>query len=333
MNQKKFSELPISILDLALILEGKSPSDAFSASLDLAQNADKLGYTRYWLAEHHNMESVASSATVVLIGFIAGGTKSIRVGSGGIMLPNHAPLIVAEQFGTLSSLYSNRIDMGLGRAPGTDQLTARALRRDHQAVLGFPDSIKEIQSYLSKDNSNSKVRAIVGEGQDIPIWILGSSVSSAYLAAELGLPYAFASHFAPAELFNAMTIYRKNFIPSSQLQQPYFMPCINIIAAETNEEAEFLATSSNMLVLGILTNNRRPLQKPNEDFVLSEMEEAALQQMTAYSIMGDRAKVKNQLQAFASQTEADEIMITSHIYDQKARIHSYELIRQVKLES
>lgn len=332
MNQNTLSSIPVSILDLALILEGKTPADSFRSSLDLAQKAETLGYTRYWLAEHHNMESVGSSATVVLIGYIAGGTKKLRVGSGGIMLPNHAPLIVAEQFGTLASLYPHRIDLGLGRAPGTDQITAAALRRDQRAAMEFPDNIREIQTYLSAVNRKGQVRAIPGEGLDIPIWILGSSTDSAYLAAAFGLPYAFASHFAPAQLFDAMDIYHKNFTPSAQLKKPYFMPCVNVVAADTNEEAELLATSSKKLFLGIITNERRPLQKPDKNFVLDEMEEAALQRMTAYSFVGDKAKVKSQLQSFIQMTMADEIMIVSHIYDPAARIYSYELIRRIQLE-
>jgi luciferase family oxidoreductase group 1 len=328
--KNNLSTLPVSILDLALVLEGKTPGDSFKTSLDLARKAEQLGYTRYWLAEHHNMESVASSATVVLIGYIAGGTTTLRVGSGGIMLPNHAPLIVAEQFGTLASLYPGRIDLGLGRAPGTDQLTAMALRRDQRAVMEFPENIREIQTYLSVENRNSKVRAIPGEGTNIPIWILGSSTDSAYLASALGLPYAFASHFAPAQLFTALSIYRKNFKPSAQLQEPYVMPCINVVAADTDEEAELLATSSKRLFLGIITGERKLLQKPDKNFFLSEMEEAALKQMTAYSFVGSPGKLKEQLQIFADQTGADEIMIVSHIYDHEARVYSYELIRQLQ---
>lgn len=332
MDQQKLSSIPVSILDLALILEGRTPADSFRSSLDLAQKAEAMGYTRYWLAEHHNMESVGSSATVVLIGYIAGGTKTIRVGSGGIMLPNHAPLIVAEQFGTLASLYPNRIDLGLGRAPGTDQITAAALRRDQRAVMEFPDNIREIQTYLSPLNKTGRVRAIVGEGLDIPIWILGSSTDSAYLAATFGLPYAFASHFAPAQLLDAMLIYRKNFNPSSQLKKPYFMPCVNVVVADTDEEAELLATSSKKLFLGIITDERRPLQRPDKNFVLGEMEQAALQRMTTYSFVGDIKKIKSQLEDFVQQTMADEIMIVSHIYDQGARIYSYELIREMQVE-
>lgn len=326
----RFSSIPLSILDLAIVLEGKTPAYSFENSLDLARHAEEIGYSRFWLAEHHNMESVGSSATAVLIGYIAGGTSTIRVGSGGVMLPNHAPLIVAEQFGTLASLYPGRIDLGLGRAPGTDQLTARALRRDQKAVMEFPENIYEIQTYFSAENKNSAVRAIPGEGLYIPIWILGSSTDSAYLAAAMGLPYAFASHFAPAQLHAARTIYKNNFKSSSQLAAPYFMPCVNVVAADTDEEASLLATSSQMLFLGIITGQRRLLQKPVKNFRLGEMEEAALRQMTAYSFIGSAASVQKQLENFTEETEADELMVVSHIYDHAARLHSYEIIRKIQ---
>lgn len=319
-------KVPLSILDLALVLEGKTPAHSFKNSLDLAQHAETMEYNRFWLAEHHNMESVGSSATTVLIGYIAGGTSSIRVGSGGVMLPNHAPLIVAEQFGTLASLYPDRIDLGLGRAPGTDQLTAMALRRDQGAVMAFADNIREIQQYFSPANMNGSVRAIPGEGLNIPIWVLGSSTDSAYLAAGLGLPYAFASHFAPAQLHAAKNIYRNHFKPSAQLSAPYFMPCINVVAADTEKEANLLSTSSKKLFLGIITGKRKLLQKPDENLQLNMAEEAALRQMTAYSFIGDAASVNKQLDLFVQETEADELMIVSHIYEHAARLRSYEII-------
>lgn len=326
----KFQSIPLSILDLALVLEGKTPADSFKNSLDLAQHAERWGYKRFWLAEHHNMESVGSSATVVLIGYIAGGTSQIRIGSGGIMLPNHAPLIVAEQFGTLASLYPDRIDLGLGRAPGTDQLTAMALRRDQRAVMEFPENIREIQTYFSPENEKSAVRAIPGEGLNIPIWVLGSSTDSAYLAAAMGLPYAFASHFAPAQLHTAKDIYRRHFEPSAQLDEPYFMPCVNVVAADTSEKADLLATSSKKLFLGIITGQRNLLQKPDKDLRLEPAEEAALRQMTAYSFTGDRATLKRQLEAFTAQTQADELMVVSHIYDHRARLYSYEILKSLQ---
>ncbi len=235
--KKQLKNIPFSVLDLATVIEGKTPADTFKNSLDLAQHAENWGYTRYWLAEHHNMISVASSATSVVIGYIAGGTKKIRVGSGGIMLPNHSPLVIAEQFGTLASLYPHRIDMGLGRAPGTDQLTAMAIRGERfNAANDFPQDVLRLQAYLSSDNSTSSVRAIPGEGLDIPIWILGSSTDSARLAAALGLPYAFASHFAPAQFLSAINIYRQNFKPSAHLKAPYVLACVNVVAAHTDKE-------------------------------------------------------------------------------------------------
>jgi luciferase family oxidoreductase group 1 len=241
MTGKRLQDIPFSVLDLAPITQGNTAATTFKNSLALAQSVDALGYKRYWLAEHHNMASVASSATAVLIGHIAGGTTTIRVGSGGIMLPNHAPLVVAEQFGTLASLYPGRIDLGLGRAPGTDQLTAMALRRNRmETAQDFPEDVQALQQYFSADNKSAKVRAIPGEGLDIPIWILGSSTDSARLAAMLGLPYAFASHFAPTQFLTAIDIYRKNFRPSQYLDKPYVMACVNVIAADTTEEAQYL---------------------------------------------------------------------------------------------
>lgn len=334
MKQNHFQEIPLSILDLALILEGYGPTDSFAHSVSLAQRVEELNYHRYWLAEHHNMDSVASSATVVLIGHIAGHTKTLRVGSGGIMLPNHAPLIVAEQFGTLASLYPHRIDLGLGRAPGTDQTTAFALRRDHKAVLGFDQSILEIQGYFQNTDKRTPVRAIPGEGLDIPIWVLGSSVNSAHIAAALGLPYSFASHFAPAQLMQAAQIYREEFQPSSQLGTPYFMPAINVIAADSQEEAAYLATSSIQLLKGIITNTRRPLPPPTHDKIpMTPIEAAAYHQMSAVSIQGDPEMVGQRIRSFVRQTNADELMITSHIYNQEARQYSYQLIKEIQQSS
>src|SRR5882757_9355328 len=248
------SQIPFSILDLAIIREGHDAPDAFRRSLDLARHVEKLGYKRFWLAEHHNMAGVGSSATAVLIGYIAGGTKNLRVGSGGIMLPNHTALMVAEQFGTLESLYPGRIDLGLGRAPGTDQLTAAALRRGRvETFQDFPNDLEALQQYFSKENSTARVRAIPGEGLNIPIYILGSSMASAVLAAECGLPYAFASHFAPAQFLAAIKHYRKNFQPSAQLQKPYVISCVNIIAADKTAAAERLATSFYQMITGVIT--------------------------------------------------------------------------------
>lgn len=326
----RFLDIPVSILDLATITEGGSPALSFERSKDLAQNAEKWGYHRFWMAEHHNMDSVASSATSVLIGYIAAHTTTLRVGSGGIMLPNHAPLIVAEQFGTLESLYPGRIDLGLGRAPGTDAITSYALRRDEQAAFRFPQNVREIQTYFSAENKDSKVRAIPGEGLDIPIWILGSSTDSAHLAASMGLPYAFASHFAPRLLFEARSIYLDEFKPSSQLQEPYFMPCINVILADTHEEGQLLATSAQKLFLGIITGQRGPLQAPDPDFQMIPAARAALEQMTQYTFIGDREGVSDRIRSFVEDTKADELMVVSHIFDQNARLRSYELLKQMQ---
>ena len=332
VSGKRFQDIPISILDLAPITEGNTAETTFKNSLKLAQAAEKLGYLRYWLAEHHNMESVASSATAVLTGYIAGGTQTIRVGSGGIMLPNHAPLVVAEQFGTLASLYPGRIDLGLGRAPGTDQLTAMALRRNRtETAQDFPDDIIALQKYFSAENSTSKVRAIPGEGLDIPIWILGSSTDSAQLAALLGLPYAFASHFAPAHFLSAIDLYRRHFRPSAYQDKPYVMACVNVIAADTNAEAERLATSFYQLATGIITGRRRRLQKPVDSMngLWTDHEEASVKQMMHYAFIGDAEKVGAGLSIFQQETQLDEIMVTSHIYAPEARIHSYEVLESV----
>ncbi|MEI9946441.1 MAG: LLM class flavin-dependent oxidoreductase [Chitinophagaceae bacterium] len=320
-----------SVLDLATVIEGKTPADSFHNSLSLAQTAERLGYTRYWFAEHHNMVSVASSATSVLIGYVAGGTKTIRVGSGGIMLPNHAPLIVAEQFGTLESLYPGRIDLGLGRAPGTDQLTSLAIRGENFRVMyNFPDDIQKLQNFFSLANSSSKVRAIPGEGLDIPIWVLGSSTDSARVAAAMGLPYAFASHFAPAYFLEAIRLYRQNFQPSAQLKEPYVMACVNVVAADTDEGAQRLATSLQQLFLGVISGKRKPLQPPvdDADAILNESEMYAIQQMLTYLFVGGPATIEQQLQSFLEQTQVNEVMVTSHIYDHPARLYSYKLFAE-----
>ncbi|MCY1521413.1 luciferase family oxidoreductase, group 1 [compost metagenome] len=325
------STLNYSILDLATVVEGKTPADTFKRSVDLARHAEEWGYARYWFAEHHNMPSVASSATALLIGHIAEKTVKIRVGSGGIMLPNHSPLIIAEQFGTLATLYPDRIDLGLGRAPGTDQLTAMAIRGERfNASHDFPTDVRKLQAYLSADNSDAKVRAIPGEGTDVPIWILGSSTDSAYLAAAYGLPYAFASHFAPQQLLTAIKIYRDNFKPSAQLQQPYVMACVNVVAADTDDEAIRLSTSLKRLFKGVVTGKRELLQPPvnDSDLVWNELEEEAVYQMLAVSFIGSLATIKSDLQSFMAQTKVNEIMATSHIYDHQARLYSYQLFAE-----
>ena len=327
--KKQLSEIPVSVLDLATIVEGDTPKDSFIKSLQVAKKAEQLGYNRYWFAEHHNMPNIASSATSVLIGYIAGNTSAIRVGSGGVMLPNHAPLIIAEQFGTLASLYPGRIDLGLGRAPGTDQTTAYALRRNlNGSVDDFPRDVIELKNYLAPHINDAKVRAIPGEGTQVPIWLLGSSTYSAQLAGLLGLPFAFASHFAPAQLQEALQLYRQRFTPSEQLQQPYSLACVNVIAADTDEEANFLASSFYQLASGIITNKRKPLQPPVKNFLneWDEYEKAAVLQMMKYTFIGSPATVKKGLQSFLDETQVDEIMVASYVYDNDAKIHSYELI-------
>lgn len=326
------TSIPFSVLDLAVVAEGSTPADAFRNSLDLAREAEKAGYKRFWMAEHHNMANVASSATSVLLGYIAGGTSAIRVGSGGIMLPNHTPLIVAEQFGTLATLYPGRIDLGLGRAPGTDQATALAIRRERfHAADSFPDDIRELQTYLSDDNTSARVRAFPGEGTNIPIWILGSSTFSAMLAADYGLPYAFASHFAPREFLRAIRLYRENFKPSEYQQQPYVMSCINVVAAPTDEEAEFLSSSMKLMFRGIVTGMRRPLQPPvdNIDDIWNEMEREAVYQMLAVSFIGGPGRLKTAMNDFRAQTGVDEVIVSSNIYDHQARLRSYRLFAEV----
>ena len=331
--KKQLSSIPYSVLDLATVIEGKTPADTFKTSLDLAQHVEKWGYTRYWLAEHHNMASVASSATAVVIGHIAGGTKSIRVGSGGIMLPNHSPLVIAEQFGTLESLFPGRIDLGLGRAPGTDQVTAMAIRGEQRmmAAQNFPQEVLKLQAYLSIDNSRSSVRAIPGEGLDIPIWILGSSTDSARLAAALGLPYAFASHFAPAQFLTAINLYRQNFKPSEHLAEPYVLACVNVVAADTDAEAQKIATSLYRMFKGVISGKRELLQPPANSMeeVMNEYEEEQVNQMLACTFIGSKETIANDLQDFLEQTQVDEIMASAHIFDHQAKLRSYEILADV----
>jgi luciferase family oxidoreductase group 1 len=324
-------QVAFSVLDLAPILAGATPTDTFRHSLHLAQQVEKLGYTRYWLSEHHNMTSVASSAPVILIGYIAGGTTTLRVGSGGIMLPNHAPLVVAEQIGTLASLYPGRIDLGLGRAPGSDQRTAQAIRGSRfGGAQDFPRDIQQLQAYFSADNSTAPVRAIPGEGLDIPIYVLGSSTDSAYLAAAMGLPYAFASHFAPAQLMSALEIYRQNFRPSKALSKPYVIACVNVIAADTDAHAAYLSTSLQQFMISVITGRPAPLQPPVESMapLWGPAEQHAVQQMLAYSFIGSKATVQQDLQEFIKETQVDELMAISNIFDQEARIYSYQLLAE-----
>ncbi len=330
---KKLSDIPLSVLDLVPILAGKTVADSFKNTLDLAQNAERLGLKRYWMAEHHNMAGIASSATAVLIGYVAGGTKKIRVGSGGIMLPNHAPLVVAEQFGTLESLYPERIDLGLGRAPGTDQVTSMALRRDlHGSVEEFPQNVQEIQHYFAPADPTARVRAVPGEGLQVPMWLLGSSTYGAQLAAILGFPYAFASHFAPASLLMALKVYRDTFKPSEKQKAPYAMACVNVIAADTDEEANRLATTMYASFLNVVRGTARQMQPPVatlDDLEWDGSEKYAVHQMLRYSFIGSPETVKKGLQAFLDETQVDELMVTSTIYDHAARVHSYEIISEM----
>ena len=330
MATNKLSNIPVSVLDLATIVQGDaSAGDAFRRSLALAQHADANGYTRYWFAEHHNMESVASAATSVLIGYVAGGTSRIRVGAGGIMLPNHAPLVIAEQFGTLASLYPGRIDLGLGRAPGTDQLTSYALRRSLKGDINdFPNDVVELINFLGPKDPAAKVKAIPGQDTNVPVWLLGSSTYSAQLAGMLGLPFGFASHFAPTYLHDALAIYRQHFKPSAFLEKPYALACVNVIAADSDEEANFLATSFFQLALGLFRNDRRPLPPPvkSMESIWSEAEKAGVQQMMKYSFRGSIDTVAKGLQAFADETMINEIMVASHMYDQESRMKSMELV-------
>ncbi|WP_304344613.1 LLM class flavin-dependent oxidoreductase [Chryseobacterium koreense] len=324
--------LEISVLDLAPVKQNKSIHETFNDSLDLARNVEKWNYRRFWLAEHHNMASIASSATSVLIGFIANGTQKIRVGSGGVMLPNHSSLVIAEQFGTLESLFPGRIDLGVGRAPGTDGLTAKALGRNPMTINEqFPRQIRELQQYFSVENQNSAVRAIPGEGCDIPIFVLGSSTDSAWLAAEFGLPYAFAGHFAPEMMSFAFEIYRENYKPSEKFPEPYLIACVNGIAAETDEEAKKLTTTLYQAFLNIIRNDRKPYSPPVDDMdaVWSPMEKAGVLQKLRYSFVGSPETLKGQIHNFQDRFQVDELMITSHIYEQEARLKSYEIFRQV----
>ena len=325
-------KIPVSILELAIITEDSNAKETFDKTKTLAQLADDLGYKRFWLAEHHNMAHVASTATVILIGYIASQTKKIRVGSGGIMLPNHAPLIIAEQFGTLEILYPNRIDLGLGRAPGTDGMTAQAIRKDfYEQSQRFPQNVAELQKYFSKDNAAANVRAFPAEGTNVPLWILGSSLDSAALAAANGLPYAFAGHFAPKLMYRAFQYYRDHFEPSPYLDQPKTMACVNAIVADTDEAAEVLSTSLTQMFLNLIRNDRKPLQPPVEsmDGVMSEQEHFHVNQMTACSFVGSKNKVEAELKQFIEYTKIDEVMITSPIFNQEDKLKSVRLMKEV----
>jgi luciferase family oxidoreductase group 1 len=323
--------VPLSILDLVPVRLEETPREALPKSLNLAQSAERFGYKRFWVAEHHNMTGIASAATSVVIGYLACGTSTIRLGSGGIMLPNHSPLVIAEQFGTLESLYPGRIDLGLGRAPGTDQRTLRALRRDPGRADDFPQDVQELQSLLAVAEHGQAVRAVPGAGTEVPIWILGSSTFGAELAAALGLPYAFASHFAPDSLLEALRIYRRLFKPSKQLQQPYAMVGVNIVVAESDDEARRLFTTVQQSFTNLFRGTGGKLQEPVDDIeeYWSPQEKFQASHMLRYSIVGSRETVREGLEKFLTLTSADELMVVSAIYDHDARIRSYEMLAEI----
>ncbi|PPK88740.1 luciferase family oxidoreductase group 1 [Neolewinella xylanilytica] len=332
MSTNPPTNVKFSVLDLAAVADGSTPADTFRNSLSLARHVEQLGYTRYWVSEHHNMAGVASSSPPVLIGYLAGGTNTLRVGSGGIMLPNHAPLIVAEQMGTLATLYPGRIDLGLGRAPGTDPVASRAIRGAAAFTApDFPGDIEQLQTYFSAENRHGQVRAIPGEGLDVPIYILGSSTESAYLAGVMGLPYAFASHFAPTQFMAAVKRYRDNFRPSDVLQEPYVIACINVIAADSDEEAKYLGTTLEQMMLGVVSGRRKLMQPPVDsmDKLWSPAERQHVEHMLSLSFISGRDRLESDLQHFLAQTGVNELMASTHLYDHAARLRSYELFADV----
>lgn len=331
---KKLSSTPLSVLDLAPIAEGKSIADSFHNTLDLAKHVESLGYHRFWLAEHHNLDGIASAATSVLIGYVAGGTSKIRVGSGGIMLPNHAPLVIAEQFGTLETLYPGRIDLGLGRAPGTDGFTMRALRKDFtNKDVEFSDQVQELQYFFAPATPGQKVKAVPGAGIDIPMWLLGSSLYSAQLAAVLGLPYAFAGHFAPEMMMQAIDLYRVGFQASKHLKAPRVMMGVQVVAADSDEKAKYLATTNYQRFLGIIRNQRVSLRPPVQDMdsLWTPMEKEHVLQKLGTAVIGGPQKVQEGLQQLIDQTGADELMIMSDAFDHADRRRSFEIIKEVSI--
>jgi luciferase family oxidoreductase group 1 len=323
----------LAVLDLAPVSEGKTPADAFKNARDLAQHVERWGYNRYWVAEHHNMVGIASAATSVVIGYIAGSTEKIRVGAGGIMLPNHSPLIIAEQFGTLESLYPGRIDLGLGRAPGTDQNTWRALRREASASERFPQDVLELQALLGPVLPEQTIQAVPGAGLNVPLWILGSSLFGSHLAAMLGLPYAFASHFAPDALYQALEVYRTRFEPSAQLDKPYAMAGVNVIVAETDAEATRLFSSIQQRFTDMFRKDRGYLKPPINDIETywTPTEKLQASRMLGCSFVGSPKTVEGALREFVDKTGVDELMVSSAIYDHAARLRSYELLAELHL--
>ncbi len=323
---------PYSLLDQSLIVAGGTIRQSLENTVDLAQHAERWGYNRYWLAEHHNMPAVASAATAVVIGRVGAATESMRIGAGGVMLPNHAPLLIAEQFGTLEAMFPGRVDLGVGRAPGTDQLTAQALRRDlHAAGLRFPEDVAELRALLAPERPGQRIRAIPGVGSEVPIWVLGSSLFGAQLAASLGMPYSFASHFAPDALLQALAIYRRTFSPSHQQETPYAMPALQVVAADTDAEARWLYTSTQQAFANMQRNGRGPLPPPIDDIEAywSPAEKAQAEHMLAYAVVGGPETVRAGLAAFIALTAADEVMVASMIHDHGARLRSFEIVAEV----
>ncbi|AMS44371.1 LLM class flavin-dependent oxidoreductase [Aminobacter sp. NyZ550] len=322
----------LSVLDLSPVTEGSTAAQSLKNTLDLARHAEKLGFHRYWLAEHHNMAGIASAATSVVIAHVAAGTSTIRVGAGGIMLPNHAPLVIAEQFGTLAALHPGRIDLGIGRAPGTDMLTARALRRNLEAgVDNFPQDVVELMSYFDPATPEQRIRAVPGEGEQVEVWVLGSSLYGAQLAAMLGLPYAFASHFAPSELDHAIEIYRSRFQPSERLAKPYVMAGINIVAADTDAEAKLLFSSVQQAFVNLRSGRPGRLPAPLEGYEreLDPVARQMLSQTLACAVVGSRDTVRRGVEAFIARTGADELMVTAQVFDHQSRKRSYEILAEV----
>jgi luciferase family oxidoreductase group 1 len=327
----RLADTPLSVLDLTPIREGGSAADSFRESVALAQLTEQLGYTRFWLAEHHSIEGIASAATAVLIGHVAGATQRIRVGSGGIMLPNHPPLVIAEQFGTLETLYPGRIDLGLGRAPGSDGATMAAMRRDPYAgVEDFPQRLEELQGFLDDERPGQRVRAVPGQGTKVPIWLLGSSDYSARLAGRLGLPFAFAAQFAPGYLFEALRCYREAFRPSPQLDAPYALVGLPVIAAENDALAHYLATSAQQKFLNLIRGRPTFSQPPVEELDWTPLERAQVEQFLSAAIIGGPETVRDGLEAFLAATGADELMITTDVYSAEDRLTSYRLVAEAR---
>ncbi|HWO75540.1 MAG TPA: LLM class flavin-dependent oxidoreductase [Bacillus sp. (in: firmicutes)] len=325
-------QIPVSVLNLAPIREGQGPIEAIEAMVDLAQATEKMGYRRYWIAEHHNTSTLVSSATAILIKHTLEHTEQIRVGSGGIMLPNHSPLVVAEQFGTMATIYPDRLDLGLGRAPGTDMLTASALRRSkNDSVYTFPEDVKALLQYVGPAEQQGYVKAFPGIGTNIPIYILGSSTDSAYLAAQLGLPYVFASHFAPRYMEEAISIYRRRFQPSQYLESPYMMVCLNVIAAETDEEAKFESTTMQQFFLNVVRGSQMKLRPPVEsmDHIWSPAEQEMAQAMTSVTFMGSKDSIRQQLTDFQEKYNVDEIMAVTYMFDPEKQKRSYQILKDI----